>query len=81
MILIFKTSVKDLKDIEVLKSELNKVPTMVRWNFDLEDIDNVLRVESTQDVSTELVHVLNDKGFECEDLDDSVMLNMTCTED
>ena len=81
MILIFKTSVKDLKDIEVLKSELNKVPTMVRWNFDLEDIDNVLRVESIQDVSTEIVHVLNDKGFECEDLDDSVMLNMTCAED
>ncbi|MEM1257573.1 MAG: hypothetical protein AAGH81_03515 [Bacteroidota bacterium] len=81
MILIFKTSVRDLKDIEVLKSELNKVPSMVRWNFDLEDIDNVLRVESIQDVSSELVHVLNDKGFECEDLDDSVMLNMTCAED
>ena len=81
MILIFKTSVKDLKDIEGLKSALNNVPTMVRWNFDLEDIDNVLRVESIQDVSTEIVHVLNDKGFECEDLDDSVMLNMTCAED
>ncbi|WP_422858606.1 hypothetical protein ACOKFD_14750 [Flagellimonas sp. S174] len=81
MILIFKTSVRDLEDIEVLKNELNKVPTMVRWNFDLEDIDNVLRVESIQDVTTELVHVLNDKGFECEDLDDGVMLNMTCTED
>lgn len=81
MILVFKTSVEDMTDIGVLENGLNQVPTMIRWDFDLEDIDNVLRVESLRDVSLELVRLLNDKGFECEDLDDNVMLNMTCAED
>ncbi|MEM8937963.1 MAG: hypothetical protein AAGC64_01295 [Bacteroidota bacterium] len=81
MILVFKTSVQEIADIEILENELNQVPTIIRWNFDLEDIDKVLRVESIRDVSLELVHVLNGKGFECEDLDDNVMLNMTCIED
>ncbi len=68
MILVFKTSVKDLRDIGVLENELNQVLPITKWNFDLEDIDNVLRVESIRDISLELIHLLQDKGFECEDL-------------
>ncbi len=81
MILVFKTSLKDSKDIRLLESELNNMSTIVKWNFDLEDIDKVLRVESVRDVSLELIHLLKEKGFECEDLDDSVKIGMTFKED
>ncbi len=68
MILVFKTSVKDEKDIKNLQKDLNEFSEITKWNFDLEDIDNVLRIESMRDVTQELVDILADKGFDCEDL-------------
>ncbi|RKR13266.1 hypothetical protein CLV91_1983 [Maribacter vaceletii] len=75
MILVFKTTVKNLNNIKQLKGNLDKICEGRNWSFDLEDVDKVLRVESTKDFSKELVHLLNDNGFKCEDLDPSVHLH------
>lgn len=54
IILIFKTSVSCLAEISALKGELDKLG---RWSFDLEDEDNILRIETpmtARDICTSL---------------------------
>jgi len=66
MIYVYKTSVFTEKDIQSLKPYLDKLP-QTKWNFDLEDCDKILRIESSQAISEELIiKVLQDKGFDCE---------------
>ncbi|MET1258418.1 hypothetical protein ABV409_03710 [Flagellimonas sp. DF-77] len=40
-----------------------------RWNFDLEDCDNILRVETERPNALAISRLLHDKGFLCEELD------------
>lgn len=68
MILVFKTSVKTKKQIKTLTPLLNTVLQISRWNFDLDDCDNILRVESEINISTQIILLLNEKGFECVEL-------------
>lgn len=41
-----------------------------RWNFDLEDCDHILRVETCAVQVDEIVHVLETCGFNCAELED-----------
>ena len=68
-VLVFKTSVRRKKEVRKLKTLLNKlIDYNGYWNFDLEDCDNILRVE-TQKLQAETVSsVLNMHGFDCEEL-------------
>ena len=69
MVYVFKTSVKKEKTVNLLTPELNKLLPQVKWNFDLEDCDKILRVEtSTQQNIQLIVNFLNEKGFSCEEL-------------
>lgn len=70
MIYVFKTSVKTKKDIQKLKSLLNELLQQAKWNFDLEDCDKILRIDSAIEKSEALIKVLNDNGFACEELTD-----------
>jgi hypothetical protein len=66
MVLIFKTSVFTDQDIQSLTPSLDKLP-QTRWNFDLEDCDKILRIESLQEVSEdEIINILIGRGFTCE---------------
>jgi len=66
VIYIFKTSVLTENDIQSLKPYLDKLPQTF-WNFDLEDCDKILRVESLEEVSEEvIISVLQQRGFTCE---------------
>ena len=69
-ILVFKTSVGSKRNIRWLAPKLNQlVKTNGHWNFDLEDRDNILRVE-TQDLNAQAISdLLSEKGFLCEELD------------
>jgi len=68
MIYVFKTSVKKKKNIRVLIPFLNAICFDGKWNFDLEDCDKILRVESDFDIKAEIVELLLSKGFECVEL-------------
>lgn len=70
MIHVFKTSVKTENDIQGLEFYLNNLPEQVRWNFDLEDCDNVLRIDSPVEISKTISKILHSEGFECEGLQD-----------
>lgn len=65
---IFKTSVKTKKAVQSLNKQLNTLLTDCRWNFDLEDCDKILRVESSKNLSDVIIKVLGDNYFEREEI-------------
>ncbi|MCH2223162.1 MAG: hypothetical protein MK066_00235 [Crocinitomicaceae bacterium] len=69
-VLVFKTSVKKLEEINILKSCLNELTHNGRWNFDLEDCDNILKVVSNKNLKSKIISALTVNGFYCEELND-----------
>ena len=70
MVYVFKTSVETSEEVRRLKPHLDKLLKGSHWNFDLEDCDKVLRIESRVEIAGPLTQVLRDKGFACEALPD-----------
>lgn len=70
-ILVFRTSVGHVNEIEILSPMLDRlVLPDGEWNFDLEDCDNILRVESITSVSEAIQNLLAGWGYLCEELPD-----------
>ncbi|MBC8769266.1 hypothetical protein H4O18_14815 [Arenibacter sp. BSSL-BM3] len=68
-ILVFKTSVSKKRQIKTLKPVLNNLITKNDyWNFDLEDCDNILRVETQAVQVDSVIRILKKHGFYCEEL-------------
>lgn len=69
-VLVFKTSVTKKKEIKSLKPLLNQLIdcSNEHWNFDLEDCDNILRVETHKLPATRISSTLQLQGFYCEEL-------------
>ncbi|MBW8200998.1 hypothetical protein [Flagellimonas abyssi] len=66
---VFKTSVKRKGEVKQLRPWLNRlVDTNGCWNFDLEDCDNILRVETKNLKATIISTLLQNNGFHCEEL-------------
>ncbi|VXB97181.1 conserved hypothetical protein [Flavobacterium sp. 9AF] len=70
MILVFKTSVRTLHEIQKIKPLLNKLFSYTKWNFDLEDCDNIFRIDSPLEISDEVITIFNENGHECIALED-----------
>lgn len=68
MIFVFKTSVKTKKQIKALKPQIDNILPKARWNFDLEDYDKILRIESGENIVREIQKLLNIHHFYCEEL-------------
>lgn len=69
MISVFRTSVLTWEDINQLRPHLDKLPQN-KWNFDLEDCDKILRIDSESEISEVIVKLLEEKGYYCEELTD-----------
>ena len=68
-VLVFKTSVNFKAEVRKLKPQLNMLIRLEdRWNFDLEDCDNILRVESADCNADHIKKLLQVAGFDCEEL-------------
>lgn len=68
MIYIFKTSVQREEDIRQLKPYLDSIQPWAKWNFDLEDCDKILRVDTPLTDAKRIIRVLQINGFICEEL-------------
>jgi hypothetical protein len=66
MIEVFKTNIQNKTQTEEIKRKIFKQYPSLKINFDLEDIDNVLRVEGNVFDSSEIIKVLINNNFECE---------------
>ena len=68
-VLVFRTSVVSQREVEGLQPLLNKIIVPGgQWNFDLEDCDNILRVEAPVPEAVAIIAALRIQGFSCEEL-------------
>jgi hypothetical protein len=63
MVLVFKTSVKTLQEAKSLKPTLDQLLASSSWYFDLEDCDNILRVESNKNIASFVIEKLAEFGL------------------
>lgn len=72
MIYVFKTSVTNTKEkeIEILKPHLDTHLESAKWNFDLDDCDNILRIDSANEIAETTIKLLKNKGYNCVELQD-----------
>lgn len=69
-ILIFKTNIESDTAHKEVESILKNHSSVIDWSIDKEDIDKVLRIESTINNSAEIITTINQAGFICEELPD-----------
>ncbi len=66
---VFKTSVQRRVDVKKLRPWLNRlIDSKGCWNFDLEDCDNILRVETHSLNAPTISSLLQNNGYQCEEL-------------
>jgi hypothetical protein len=68
-VLVFATSVEKPRQVSRVKPLLTAVVAINGWNFDLEDCDNILRVEADGVSPRYIEKLLNAAGFECHELE------------
>ena len=68
-VLVYKTNVTSEASVKKLKPFLSDLLIGSKWNFDLEDCDNILRVEIKECISQKIVSLLKGKGFLCEEFE------------
>jgi hypothetical protein len=69
MIFVFKTSVKNKTHIDKLKPHINKILSNEKWNFDLEDCDKILRIDSEENIVLKITDLLTIHNFNCKELE------------
>lgn len=65
---VYKTNVNTKTKLRKVKPVLNRILLNSKWNFDLEDCDKILRVESQKSQSGLLISELYKIGIHCEEL-------------
>ena len=69
MIFVFKTSVKTKMQVKQLKPHIDKNMPTAKWNFDLEDVDKILRVDSSEEnIVLMIINLLSVHHYSCEEL-------------
>jgi hypothetical protein len=72
---VFRTSVTMQVEIRRLKPILDRLMYAGdKWNFDLEDCDHILRVETQLRTAAEIIYELEIAGYECAELEDNSSL-------
>jgi hypothetical protein len=66
MIYVFKTTVDSKSKLESATAILHKLLPYALWNFDLEDCDNILRIDSEAEISES---ILKNDIFDCIELE------------
>jgi len=69
-ILVFKTDIDSDYDLEGVDELLSGYETVVQWNVDREDVDKVLRVESTVNNGSLLQQRMSEAGYLCVEMAD-----------
>ncbi len=67
---VFRTGVEKEDDIKKLAPHLNSLKGVYKWTFDLEDSENILRVEAAGIPASEIERILALQDCFCEELPD-----------
>lgn len=69
MIFVFRTSVQTKVQIKKLKPHMDQRLPNAKWNFDLEDIDKILRIDSEEPIALKIIDLLTGHSYRCEELE------------
>jgi hypothetical protein len=69
MIFVFKTSVRTKTQLKRLKPHLDDQLPNAKWNFDLDDVDNILRIDSDENIGLLITDLLKNNNYSCEELE------------
>jgi len=69
MVEIFKTNVQKKTQGKMLLRILSEAFPSLKINFDLSDVDKVLRVEGENITASRIIILVKEHGFKCELLD------------
>ena len=69
-ILVFKTNLRFKKDVLQVAPIMEQNERIVDWNVDREDADRVLRIASNDLEATEVIELLAQAGYYCQELPD-----------
>lgn len=70
-VLVFKTNLEDQGQILNAGQLLHPIRGIHRWNVDMHDIDNILRIEADPTLSPRIIeNTLQTGGWLCEELTD-----------
>jgi len=67
-ILLLKTCLHNYHDIQKIALVLNNHPHIAGWNIDLDDCDQILRIESYELKVTDIIGLLRDTSIWSEEL-------------
>ncbi|WP_372793606.1 hypothetical protein [Lutibacter sp.] len=67
MIIVFKTNIFSQLETHV-RAMLDSFKQISTVDFDFEDCDKILRIEATEDLTSDIEFLLNSKGFYCKEL-------------
>lgn len=68
MIYVLKTSVKYKKQVKTIAREFDKIIEIKKWNFDLNDCDKILRIETNKKTMKVVCEILHSLNYICEEL-------------
>ncbi len=70
-LLLFKTGINSKEKVNAMMTLFNKNIKILEWSIDLEDIDNVLRIEATANLSeNDVMTIVRAEGYDIEILTD-----------
>ena len=55
--------------VKKLKPHIGERLPKAKWNFDLEDIDKILRIDSEENIVLIIMDLLNIHNYSCEELE------------
>lgn len=68
-VLVFITNIENEGQVDEVKPLLTRIPGIRDWNFDLEDCDNILRIEAGNIPPQYIESLLQTAGFDCRKLE------------
>ena len=68
-ILVLKTNIDNAQKLASVNNSFTKIPEINYWSVDMEDIDNVLRIETFGDLlESNIIDLLSEINVYCQDL-------------
>lgn len=68
MVFVFKTNIANQLQKKGISKLLKRHFPTCHWSFDLEDCDKVLRIESSFEVTQQVIQLMQENGYDCEEL-------------
>ena len=69
-VFVFRTGINNHEHIQTIAPKLNSLNGVYKWSFDLEDHENILRIEAVGISPRSIEDTLSQENYYCEELPD-----------